>query len=329
MSKSAIVFMFSGQGSQYYSMAKELFFSDAIFERTMKDLDHICLEENGCSVVDHIYSNSRNGGEAFSDTIYSHSAIYMVEISLAKTLIARGVKPNYVLGASMGNFAAATIAGCIAEEDAMRAVIKQGQYLKNCPPGTMYAILDDIEFYYDNKRLLEITELAGTNFNGHFVISMLSENEGEVKSLLKGRQYLKLPVSNAFHSRWIDDIAESYQKYLRDIEIYPAKIPMFCSMSNSIIASITDRYFWDVVRRPILFDELVSFIEQHKKFDYVDCGPSATLATFLKYAKPSSSKSVEHRIITPYNDELHQINKMINEFSSSIYLETERVSESA
>ena len=86
------VFMFSGQGSQYFQMGKPLFEGNAVFRHWMIRLDGLAREISGKSVIDAIYSSGK--AEVFDRTLLTHPAIFMIEYSLARCLMHEGVKPD-------------------------------------------------------------------------------------------------------------------------------------------------------------------------------------------------------------------------------------------
>src|SRR5436309_1981687 len=117
--------MFSGQGSQYFQMGKELFKTNDTFRNWMVRLDPIAKELTGYSVIETVYSDGSRKGDSFDRTLLTHPAIFMVEYALAQALMHAGVLPDMVLGVSMGSFAAATVAGFIEVEDALASVVHQ------------------------------------------------------------------------------------------------------------------------------------------------------------------------------------------------------------
>src|SRR5260370_1040196 len=117
--------MFSGQGSQYFQMGRELFEKNDTFRDWMVRLDDMARRLSGRSVIGILYSDLHGKGDPFDRTLLTHPAIFMVEYSLAQSLIHAGVCPDIVLGVSLGSFAAATVAGFIGVEDALTAVMRQ------------------------------------------------------------------------------------------------------------------------------------------------------------------------------------------------------------
>ncbi len=310
------VFMFSGQGSQYYAMGRELR-TIHYFEQTLCELDEVCRAMLGESVVAHVYDPNYAISDPFKQTLLSHPAIFIVELALAKTLIYCGVVPQYVLGTSLGSFAAAVVAQCIDEEQAMKAVIKQAEVIDSCPAGSMIAVMDHVDLYYNNRDLSSLSDLAGTNFDSHFVVSLPKEYECDLGEVLAGTTFQVLPVSHAFHSRWIDQAALPYLDYLKGLNISCAQVPLLCSLSTSITDTLSDRFFWDVIRKPILFYDLIDFIEKNQNFRYIDCGPSGTLTTFLKYALPAHSHSHTHTVMSQYGKEAKKIRSLVDQEKAS------------
>ncbi|MEL7145697.1 MAG: acyltransferase domain-containing protein, partial [Bacteroidota bacterium] len=99
------VFMFSGQGSQYYHMGSKLYDANPVFRREMDRLDAIVKAESGRSVVAELYNEQHKFSVPFLSLPLTHPAIFMVEYAMFKTLESEGITPDYVLGSSLGEFA--------------------------------------------------------------------------------------------------------------------------------------------------------------------------------------------------------------------------------
>lgn len=301
------VFMFSGQGSQYYQMGKQLFQENAVFRQWMTRLDDLAYEISGKRVVDAIYSAGK--GEIFDRLLLTHPAIFMVEYSLAQCLINEGIEPDLTLGASLGSFAAAVVAGHMGAEDAMIAVVKQALVLESsCEEGGMIAIMADPSLY-EERFLSERSEMAGINFSTHFAVSAKWRDLDAIEAALKERDvvYQRLPVRFAFHSRWIDSARERFTSLMRSIPIGKGDLPLACCEQATTLTYLPDDYFWPVVRNPIRFRDTVAHLERCGAHRYIDVGPSGTLATFAKYALPQNTESTAHPILTPYGHDLKNL----------------------
>jgi bacillaene synthase trans-acting acyltransferase len=306
MSKPVTVFMFSGQGSQYYQMGRSLFDANATFRQCMLDLDAVVQREAGISVIAELYLEKNGKALPFDRTLLSHPAIFMVEYALAKALIERGVVPDVAVGASLGSFAAASVAGILEPSDALSAIVRQARSLEsNCSEGGMLAALCDPKLYYES-RLSQLSELVAVNFQSHFVVAArtaeLSAAEAELKA--RAATYQRLPVSFAFHSRWIDEAEGDFVAFMRTVSHQVARLPLVCCEQVAELKQLPPDYFWRVVRRPIRFRETIEMLETRGSHRYIDVGPAGTLATFLKYCLPAASRSRAAAVLTPYGRDL-------------------------
>jgi acyl transferase domain-containing protein len=272
------------------------------FREWMIELDEIARGESGRSVIETLYSDAHGRGDPFDRTLLTHPAIFMVEYSLAQSLMRAGVWPDIVLGVSLGSFAAATVAGFIDVEDALTAVMRQATALEECcEPGGMIAVLADPALVAEDF-LSDHSELAAINFSSHFVVSARQAELAEIEQALMKRNigYQRLPVSFPFHSRWIDNAKAPFESFMESIRRKRGRLPLACCDQAAILSDLPDDYFWNVVRRPIRFRETIARLEREGARRYIDVGPSGTLATYLKYVRPASAKSTAHGILTPY-----------------------------
>jgi acyl transferase domain-containing protein len=296
------VFMFSGQGSQYFHMGSALYDRPGTFREWMDRLDAILLRQVGCSVVRTLYEPGRASGEVFDRTLLTHPAIFMVEYALAMELIELGVQPHLTLGVSLGTFAAAAVAGCLDVESALLAVAEQARILEaHCSPGSMTAVLGDPRLY-EQPPLRGNCDLAASNFPNHFVVSAPPQSMTQIEGFLGSARitYQRLPVSFAFHSRWIEPAAAPSREHFGRLATRRARIPLACCATETILHSLPMDYFWSVARSPIRFQQTLAALELQGPFRYIDAGPAGTLATFLKYLLPPGGRSSVHPTLTPF-----------------------------
>src|SRR5215470_423920 len=302
MDSITTVFMFSGQGSQYFHMGRALYDDDDTFRDWMIRLDDIARGASGRSIIETLYSDARGKGDPFDRTLLTHPAIFMVEYSLAKSLMRAGVWPDIVLGVSLGSFAAAAVAGFISVEDALTAVTSQAIALEECcEPGGMIAVLADPALFAEDF-LSGRSELAAVNFSSHFVVSARRAELAEIEAALTKLNicYQRLPVSIPFHSQWMDGAKNRFESFMRSIRLKRGRLPLACCDQATILSDLSGDYFWNVVRRQIRLRETIARLEREGARRYIDLGPSGTLATFLKYVAPATTGSRAHAILTPY-----------------------------
>lgn len=110
-------------------------------------------------------------------------------------------------------------------------------------------------------------------------------------------------VGIAFHSRWMDPAKVPFESFMRSIRSGAGVLPMVCCERAALLSELPDDYFWAVVRNPMHFARAISESELRGVCRYIDVGPAGTLATFLKYVLPASSKSTAHLVLNPFGHE--------------------------
>jgi bacillaene synthase trans-acting acyltransferase len=295
--------MFSGQGSHYFQMGRPFFDQDSGFRDSMVRLDDIVRELSGHSVIEAVYSSTARKTDNFDRTLLTHPAIFMVEYSLAQSLMRAGIEPEMTLGSSMGSFAAAAVAELMDVEDALTAVIRQASTIEACcRPGGMIAVLAD-PVLYDEDFLKRHSALAGINFASHFVVAAIELEAIEAELRRRNVTFQRLPVSFAFHSQWIDEAQKSFESFLLSIPTRAGRLPFVCCEQAATLSALPHDYFWRIARRPMQFREAIARLEREGTYRYIDVGPAGTLATFLKYGLSSASKSTAHAILSPYGQD--------------------------
>jgi acyl transferase domain-containing protein len=307
--KTRTVFMFSGQGSHYYEMGRTYYENEPRFRQEMQRLDVIVRELCGCSIIETLYYSGHQKGDTFDRTPLTSAAIFMVEHALATTLIAAGTEPDLVLGTSMGSFAAAATAGCIDAAEALAFVVRQAKILESsCAPGAMIAVLNGPQLH-EEQPLAENSEIASLNCPGHFVVACSHERVKIVEAFLKHRHVAarRLGVSLAFHSRWIQEAEQPFTHCMRSLRLRPARTAFACCAAAKVRTELPQDFFWKVIREPIRFQQTVAALEDADSYRYIDVGPSGTLATFLKYCLPPDSTSTALVTMSPFGNELKNL----------------------
>ncbi|MCX7920826.1 MAG: ACP S-malonyltransferase [Clostridia bacterium] len=324
-----LVFLFSGQGSHYYHMGGEFYENLPVFKNCIMYLDGIARRIIGESVISKIYDTYNKRGTGFARTLYSHPAIFMVEYSLAHTLIEAGVIPQYVLGTSLGEFTAAAVSGVLTPEEALCCVIKQAQFLEAfCDNGAMIAVLHNPALYEQIPMFYKKSELVSINYDEHFVISASKTNLNEIEEYMVANSitYHVLDVSFAFHSEGINKAEMYYTQFLKEKDFDRPRIPYMSCVCGGFIDVFPKDYFWQVVRKPILLRQAIDNLEKGEAKVYVDVSPGSTLAGFVKRNIGVERMSEVFPIMTPFLTDIKNLNIVLGHFSKK-YVKKERQGE--
>lgn len=306
-----VVFMFSGQGSQYYHMGRALFEGHPVFRKWMYRLDEIVAALTGISALKCLYDNTKNKMDVFSSIEMTSLAIIMVEYAMAQVLMNSGILPDIVLGSSLGEVTATLLADSDDLTEALRFVFRRMVlYNRHCPKGGMIGILAPPDFYRTSAELNALSELAAINFDSHFVVSCQEDRMNPVADFLKHKRIIHQIIANvskAYHSSLLDP-AEPFIRQIMKKKAYRAPTIKFISCTHARQITTLDRhYFWDVFRKPILFQKTIQSLEKKGSYIYLDVGPSGTLANYVKYNLKADSQSEFHAVMSPFGGELERL----------------------
>ncbi len=294
--------MFSGQGSQYYGMGRKLYEHDATFRYWMKYLDEIVSDHVGVSIVSQIYQDKKILTDLMDKLTISHPAIFMVEFSMAKSLIHHGVQPDILLGTSLGEFACFALSGVLPIVDTIKLIVSQAEMIETrCVRGGMLAVMASPQVYLSDSQFHQCSDLAAINFDTHFVIAGANEALESIKCAFGCQNILTqaICVKQAFHSHYLDVVADDYKALIEMEKYADPKYPVFSCSINRLLDKPRPTHLWDCVRRPILFQHGIRQLEGlGAACQYIDVGPSGTLATFVKYNLDGSSLSEVFPVLT-------------------------------
>lgn len=284
--KRRTVFMYSGQGSQYYLMGKELYEHDEVFRKSMQLCDEVYRSLTGRSLIAELYDDARRFDE-LDDISLSNPALFSVGYSLTQVLIDRKVEPDGVLGYSLGEYIAAAVAGALSVEDAMAIIVQQARLLKeHAAGGGMLTVLTSVDHFDRNPSLYRESALASVNYAQNFVVSGAYATLVDIKARLEELDIvsLLLPVQHGFHSSLVEPIEAEFRKFVERVPVKEPRLPMYSSARRGPLSRLDGQYFWDVVRERVDFQALMTeLVGQDGEVRFVDLGPTGTLSTFIKY----------------------------------------------
>ena len=293
-----LVFMFSGQGSQYRQMGRELYDRHVRFRTWMDYCDEIARPLIGVSLCEELYAQG-DKSRPFDRLLHTNPALISVEYSLARVLMEAGARPARLLGYSLGEFTMAMVGGALDLEDGLRFVIDYARLMEEeSPPARMLAVIDvpDLEQRYAGP--LAGCEITARNFDRHLVVTGPVPQVALLQQALAadGVTHQPLSVNYGFHTAMIAPLEHKVLALARQAEFRPLRMPVVSCRDGSVLDADTDpatwpEHLWAVSRQPVAFDTTIRGLLQDGDHHFVDVGPSGTLSTFVKYLLPGGSAS--------------------------------------
>lgn len=316
--KKPIVFMFSGQGSQYYHMGKELYENHPQFKFWMDHCRDILFPLIDACLIDILYQQHKKT-EPFDKILFTNPALLCIEYSLAQVLMEMDIKPDYLLGYSLGEITAAIVSGAISLEDGIKLTVDYAKLLeKESPAAAMLAVIEPVDITIQHPELFNRCWITGRNFKRSFVVSGLPHDIQMLQLTLNQKSIIsqKLPVNFGFHTELISPLEEKFKQIAQKINFYSIKITNISALTMAKIPEINAEYLWKVTRYPVEFEKTINSMLQQMDYTFIDVGPSGTLATFIKHILPPDSNSRYFEVINQFGNNLTSLKKLTTYFHS-------------
>jgi acyl transferase domain-containing protein len=310
-----VVFLLGGQGSQFFGMARTLLDGDSVFRSTMHHLDQLATKRSGRSVLDYLYDPARGYGDRCDDLVMTNLALFMVEFSLAQSLDARGIRPDLLVGSSLGEFIAVAVAGHLPPDDVLDYLTEMSACVeRTSPPGGMVAVLAELDQFREAVIPHSDIAIASINNSRHFIISgdRAALDRAARAMTAHGLLFQDLPVDYAFHSPVMENSASCLRGLDTRLRLHLPQLPadpcrIYSSRTASPVTEVSAETCWQVLRGPIRFTETVARIPGHARHRYVDLSPSSTLAATLRSSLPETTT---FPVITPFGAETRNLERV-------------------
>lgn len=282
----AVAFLFPGQGAQHINMGLEVYRSESVFRKCVDDCCEVLHSFLGFDLRSILYPAVDMTQEAtarLEQTEVAQPALFVIEYALAKLWMEWGVRPETMLGHSIGEYVAACLAGVFSPEEALQLVAERGRLMQRVLPGAMLAVpLPEREV----ERLLNPDlQIAAINLPSSCVVSGPVDAIEKFRSSIAptGVECRRIHTSHAFHSRMMEPVLRPFAAAVAKMTPRPPQIPFVSNVTGTWITSraATDPAYWaQHLRQPVLFSRGLECLLNAGNRTLLEVGPGQTVAGF-------------------------------------------------
>ena len=314
----SVAFLLSGQGSQHVNMARGIYERESVFRQHLDQCAELLGPYLGRDLRTILYPETQRAQEAaeqLRQTEFTQPALFAVDYALARLWMEWGVRPQALLGHSLGEYVAACLAGVFSLGDALKLVAERGRLMQSLPGGTMLSVplgRDALQ-----PMLGSDLSLAAVNSPKLCVVSGPDEAIELLQNRLTGDgiQVQRLHTSHAFHSAMMDPIVDSFVAKVAAIPLRPPVLPVMSNLTGTWLtpAEATDPAYWGRhLRHTVLYSDAVAGLLAGPDCVLLEVGPGQALISLARQQTLPPGKHVMLSTLPHPQDQMPDALAMFN-----------------
>ncbi len=281
----ALAFMFSGAGTQYPGMGQGLYASESVYRDTIDSLADEVKRRTDLDLKNLLFPPAGKGtGEQLESPLAAVTSLFITELAMARLWLSVGVEPDVFMGHSLGEYAAACLAGVLDERDALSIVIKRGEIFCRLEPGAMLSVP------LPESELREIAgddlDIAAINAPGYGVVSGPEREIDALTSKLESREieFRRLRVRLAGHSKMLEPHLDEFSDHIKAIRFNEPNARLVSNLTGRFVEpnEVTTTQYWvDHLRRTVRFADGIAALFDSGPHALLEVGPGTALTSLV------------------------------------------------